>query len=353
VEVTLGNLKPHAVDMANRDCGIIDSHTACLVIPAGVGKNLKVAVKVGDQDLVEVSNCTFSYPQPEIRDVMPLFGPSTGNEVITVSGQNFGSDSQNVLVQLVKKVDQNLNLNVYQNSTNLACQINFLNDTVIKCKPKASGAYQKDLSYQVQVAAGTADHKQAQVYKGQSFTALACERTCDSESSGTCDTDGTCRCKTANYVPHASTKFVSGVPVTSCKCGLGGQIQCNHGEPDMDTCSCQCTQQWESDPEKPLMQVCDVCSKKCQGFFDNADPSISGVGSSDCKCTFNKLHLIWLLPAGLLIVALLIFICQRCLCGVIKGTDHDEENNATAPMLTPEKAEDEYSDRGSSANIII
>merc|ERR1711934_191259 len=50
--------------------------------------------------------------------------------------------------------------------------------------------------------------------------------------------------------------------------------------------------------------TCDSCSVPCEGSLQSSDPDESG---TSCTCSFNKVHIVWMVAVGLAVIGLIAF----------------------------------------------
>ena len=69
-------------------------------------------------------------------------------------------------------------------------------------------------------------------------------------------------------------------------------MMCGHGKQDCEKNKCVCLDEWSTAPavlgSHSLVEACTVCSLSCASL----DKEV--VGGDNCHCTFNTLHLTWM-----------------------------------------------------------
>jgi hypothetical protein len=95
-------------------------HTLAFLLPAGTGASLLINVQVGT--LITPLPVLFSYDAPQLSFIAPLvMDPTQSSYLLTLTGQNFGSNPSDILVQLIAN-----------NATWVASEISSLNSLVLR-----------------------------------------------------------------------------------------------------------------------------------------------------------------------------------------------------------------------------
>jgi len=263
------------------------SFLSCTIGP-GAGTNLSLKLEVGGVHInASEFGYEFRYKGPVVHHISPTTGPSYGGQRVTVYGEGFGvhADLASVVLQ--------------SSSQKIQLQPISLTDTQMVFVTPASNS-DEQLGWGVSVIADGQPDKHNTSKYGAPYTQQGCADSCKMpRASGTCWPKGVCQC-TGVFIfsaPNVSS------PEASCVCDVTDP--CGHGHKDCANNKCLCSDDWTTSlvGNHSLVESCTVCDLSCSAL----DKEVTG--GSDCHCTFNKLHLIWIIgiPLLLLIIGLVMY----------------------------------------------
>eukprot|EP00656_Telonema_subtile_P057572 TRINITY_DN9499_c0_g1_i2.p1 TRINITY_DN9499_c0_g1~~TRINITY_DN9499_c0_g1_i2.p1 ORF type:complete len:619 (-),score=98.98 TRINITY_DN9499_c0_g1_i2:198-2054(-) len=260
---------------------VINETTVVCAIGYGTGKGLSLGLEVGGVKMNGNQFDYFQYSPPLLTAVSPSSGPSYGEKEVTITGRGFGVDVSNISVTWTA-----------EDRTTMQLAPLWVNDSMIRLIAPRSNS-NSALRWNVSVIAG------GQVANTSlRFMSESCATSCNGidKASDTCNPPGMCQCNGVfNFQANTS----------SCLCDTTNP--CVHGSADCNSNVCVCTEEWTKSaaPAPFLLQVCDVCELSCSTL----DKEVTGGDS--CHCTFNTLHLIWMIGVPLLLCFLAICLCCR------------------------------------------